>query len=126
LTELAYLRDAMARGLVDSVGLKRERVLLARARELRGQAIVQPEGRAAYPDLRWSRLRSRGLQAPIGYAPASYPGPAGIGGNYPAPAPFPGPAAPVPHGAPSTASAPLGQTATQYSEVDPNWKPPGQ
>ena len=29
-------------------------------------------------------------------------------------------------GAPSAGTVPLGQTATQYSEVDPNWKPPGE
>ena len=28
--------------------------------------------------------------------------------------------------APMAASAPLGQTATSYSEVDPKWKPPGE
>lgn len=137
LTELAYLRDAMGRGLVDDVGLKRERLLLQRTRELRPQAIVQPQGRANYPELRWSRLRTRST-APGAYAPASYPGPAGIGGNYPAPTPYPsappvsyptpvaGPApAPYP-GAPAPVTMPLGQTATQYSEVDPNWKPPGE
>jgi RsiW-degrading membrane proteinase PrsW (M82 family) len=113
MTELAYLRDAMTRGLVDSAGLVREKVLLARIRAVRPSAVIQPEGRAAYP-----RLRRRPAMAPAGYAPASYPGPAGIGGNYPAPA--------VPAGVPYSATAPLGQTATQYSEVDPNWKPPGQ
>jgi NADPH:quinone reductase-like Zn-dependent oxidoreductase len=38
------------------------------------------------------------------------------GGNYPAP----------PIQTHPGAAAPLGQTATQYSEVDPTWKPPGQ
>ncbi|MET1005753.1 MAG: PrsW family glutamic-type intramembrane protease, partial [Propionibacteriaceae bacterium] len=118
LTELAYLRDAMARGLVDAAGLQREKVLLAKVRQLRGQAILQPEGRAAYPALRRPVFRSRGAQAPLPYAPPSYPGPAGIGGNYPAPAPLPG--------VPVSATVPLGQTATQYSEVDPNWRPPSQ
>lgn len=112
LTELAYLRDAVTRGLVDTAGLSRERVLLARVRELRARAVVQPEGRAAYPS-----LRRRAPQAIPGYAPASYPGPAGLGGNYPAPVPA--------SGVPAAATAPLGQTAVSYSEVDPNWKPPG-
>lgn len=140
LSELAYLRDAMARGLVDSAGLQREKLLLARVRELRARAIVQPQGRADYPDLRRSTRRSRAVAA-VPYAPASYPGPAGIGGNFPAPvplgAPWPavgpppvtGAAGPVPApypGAPVPVSVPLGQTAVQYSEVDPNWKPPGQ
>ena len=76
------------------------------------RAVTQPEGRAAYPSLR----RRRAPRALGGYAPASYPGPAGLGGNYPAPTPLPG--------VPVSATVPLGQTATQYSEVDPNWKPP--
>jgi RsiW-degrading membrane proteinase PrsW (M82 family) len=116
LTELAYLRDSIARGLVDAVGLRREKALLARVRELRGQAITAPEGRAAYPSLRRRPLRSRGAQPAVAYPPPSYPGPAGIGGNYPAPHPVPG--------VPVSATVPLGQTATQYSEVDPSWKPP--
>jgi len=113
LTELAYLRDAMTRGLVDAAGLSREKLLLARVRVLRGRAILQPEGRAAYPSLR--RRAAQPVIAP--YAPASYPGPAGLGGNYPAPVPAPG--------VPAAATAPLGQTAVSYSKVDPNWKPPG-
>ncbi|WP_375387288.1 MULTISPECIES: PrsW family intramembrane metalloprotease [Actinomycetes] len=118
VTELAYLRDAMVRGLVDQTGLSREKLLLARIRTLRGAAITQPTGRAAYPQL---RRRPVGAQA---YSPASYPGPAGLGGNYPAPRA----AAPYvpPTGVPPTAVNPLGQTATQYSEVDPTWKPPGE
>lgn len=112
VTELAYLRDAMVRGLVDDTGLQREKLLLARIRSLRGAAITQPVGRAAYPELRRNATAAR---TPT-YAPASYPGPAGIGGNYPAPLP--------PPGVPAAATAPLGQTATQYSEVDPTWKPP--
>ena len=104
VTELAYLRDAMNRGLVDAAGHRRERLLLARVAELRPAAVIAPVGRAPYPSLRRRR------RAAVGYAPPSYPGPAGIGGSYPAP------------GGP----APLGQTATQYSEVDPSWKPPGE
>jgi hypothetical protein len=110
-TELAYLRDAMGRGLVDDAGLAREKVLLHTMYGLRGLAVVQPSGRAAYPSFR----RRRSIEPTPLYAPAGFPGPAGLGGNYPAPPP------------PSrTAAAPLGQTATQYSEVDPTWKPPGQ
>ena len=99
VTELAYLRDAMTRGLVDDTGLAREREVLATIRAVRGTAIVHPEGRAPYPSF-------RRRPAPIsGYAPPSFPGPAGLGGNFP---------------------DPLGQTATQYSEVNPSWKPPGE
>ncbi|GAA3693294.1 hypothetical protein GCM10022204_06170 [Microlunatus aurantiacus] len=111
-TELAYLRDAMARGLVDAAGLDREKLLLAKVHGLRGLAVLAPTGRAPYPSFR----RSRTVAATPAYAPASFPGPAGLGGNYPAPPPQ----ALAPH------AAPLGQTATQYSEVDPTWKPPGQ
>ena len=115
VTELAYLRDAMVRGLVDQAGVRREKALLARIRSLRKLAVTQPEGRAAYPTLR----RRRAPEAIAGYAPASYPGPAGLGGNYPAPVA-------VAPGVPTPAAVPLGQTATQYSEVDPTWKPPGE
>jgi protease PrsW len=119
VTELAYLRDAITRGLVDQTGLLREKALLGKIRDVRGQAIVQPQGRAAYPSFR------RQPAALPAYAPPSFPGPAGLGGNYPAPTAFPAPTGP-PVGVPSAASAPLGQSATQYSEVDPSWKPPGE
>ncbi len=113
-TELAYLRDAMARGIVDRAGMAREKILLGRMRSLRGQAITNPEGRANYPQLR----RRRAIPA-LDYPPPSYPGPAGIGGYYPAPSE---PAVP----AGEVGTVPLGQTATSYSEVDPNWKPPSE
>ncbi len=119
VTELAYLRDAMTRGLVDQTGVEREKVLLTRIRAVRGRAVVQPEGRPAYPS-----LRRRPAAAPA-YAPPNFPGPAGLGGNYPAASAYPAPTG-VPAGVPLPASVPLGQTATQYSEVDPNWKPPGE
>ena len=113
VTELAYLRDSMDRGLVDATGQRRERVLLGRLRTLRPRAVVEPVGRAAYP---WHRLRRRaGRYAAIpAYAPPAFPGPAGLGGSFPAPGAAPG------------APGPLGQTATRYSEVDPTWKPPGE
>ena len=112
VTELAYLRDAMTRGLVDTAGLEREKLLLHKVYGLRGLAIIAPTGRAPYPAFR----RRPAVVATPAYAPASFPGPAGLGGNYPAP----------PTQAQPSAAAPLGQTATQYSEVDPTWKPPGQ
>ena len=119
VTELAYLRDAMTRGIIDKTGVAREKTLLATIRAVRGQAVISPEGRAPYPSF---RRRPAALPA---YAPASFPGPAGLGGNYPAPSAFPAPTD-APTGAPSAGAVPLGQTATQYSEVDPNWKPPGE
>src|SRR6188472_1667901 len=79
VTELAYLRDALTRGLIDDTGQLREKELLAKIRAIRPEAIVLPEGRASYPSLRRRRVGS--LAA---YAPPSYPGPAGLGGNYPA------------------------------------------
>jgi protease PrsW len=111
-TELAYLRDAMTRGIVDGAGLAREKVLLAKIQFVRGQAVVNPTGRANYP-----ALRRRAAPAAVDYPAPNYPGPAGIGGYYPVPAS---------PDANEVASAPLGQTATSYSEVDPKWKPPGE
>ncbi|HKH56018.1 MAG TPA: PrsW family intramembrane metalloprotease [Propionibacteriaceae bacterium] len=111
-TELAYLRDALTRGIVDRAGLAREKVLLAKIQSVRGQAVVNPTGRANYP-----ALRRRAAPAAVDYPAPNYPGPAGIGGYYPVPA--------SPE-ANEVASAPLGQTATSYSEVDPKWKPPGE
>ncbi len=105
-TELAYLRDAMARGVVDDAGLQREKVLFARIRAQRGAAVIQPAARADYARLR--RLFRRRRVAPS-YTPPSYPGPAGLGGSMPAPG-----------------IAPIRQASTQYSTVDPNWKPPGE
>jgi protease PrsW len=120
ITELAYLRDALTRGIIDETGRVREKDLLAKIRTIRGKAIIHPEGRPAYPSLRRRRAGS-----PSAYPLPSYPGPAGLGGNYPAPSAFPAPVG-LPQGAPSAASVPLGQSATQYSEVDPTWKPPGE
>lgn len=105
LTELAYLRDGIARGLIDRAGTGREHELIQTVAERRPRAVVLPEGRAPYPRL---RRRKAVEQWP---APA-YPGPAGLGGSWPAP-----PAA-------TNGSQPLGQTATTYSEVDPTWAPP--
>ncbi|SDE68391.1 Membrane proteinase PrsW, cleaves anti-sigma factor RsiW, M82 family [Auraticoccus monumenti] len=104
LTELAYLRDSQTRGLVDRSGTGREHELLATVTARRPHAVVLPDGRAPYPRLR----RRKAVQQ---WAPPAYPGPSGLGGSWPAP---PG----------ATASQPLGQTATQYSEVDPSWAPP--
>lgn len=106
LTELAYLRDAIARGLVDDAGLLREKHLLHRVRTLRDEAIVEPRRRTSYPWQRWRVARKD-------WAPPSYPGPAGLTGSYPAIDPA------VPGG------TPLGSSATTYSPVDPRWKPPG-
>lgn len=107
-TELAYLRDAIARGLVDDAGLAREKLLLAKLRTVRPDAVVSASG---LPQVAWRRRPRPAVES---YQPATYPGPSGLGGNYPAP----------PAAGPTSASVPLGQTATSYSEVDPGWKPP--
>ena len=99
LTELAYLRDAEVRGLVDEAARLRSRELLQQAHALRGRAIDDPRG------LRLSLPRLR-RQRPLDYVPPSAPGPAGLSGNWPAPG-----------------AAPLG--SPQYSAVDPRWGPPG-
>lgn len=99
LTELAYLRDAEIKGVVDEAASLRARELLYKARSLRGIAIDDPRGlRLSLPRLRKPK--------PQDFPPPSYPGPAGLGGNWPAPG----------------GSAPLGSTG--YSAVDPSWGPP--
>ena len=99
LTELAYLRDAEVKGVIDTAGQARATELLFQTRSLRGLAIDNPQGqRLSLPTLRRTR--------PTDYPPPSYPGPAGLGGNWPA-----GPG-----------SAPLGSQL--YSRVDPKWGPP--
>ncbi len=90
MTELAYLRDAMVRGLVDDAGLAREKVLLQRVRELRPRAITQPEGRAAYP-----ALPRRRRAAVADYPQPSFPGPAGLAATT-RPRPRVGPRRPAP------------------------------
>lgn len=99
LTELAYLRDGQVRGILDEAATVRARELVEQARGLRGVAIDDPRGLK----LSLPRLRRTG---PVSYAPPSYPGPAGLGGNWPAP----------------VGQAPIGSPG--YSAVDPTWGPP--
>ncbi|MGO1972943.1 MAG: PrsW family intramembrane metalloprotease [Propionibacteriaceae bacterium] len=132
VTELAYLRDAITRGLVDDIGLKREKDLIFTIRSLRDRAVISPVGKADYPSLpRFKRGGTQQQPAVEQWAPPSYPGPAGLGGSYPAQDPM-GQGAPPqiasqpgPPNTPGPGSAPLGSGATQYSEVDPKWGPPG-
>lgn len=98
LTELAYLRDGETRGIYDAGSVARERVLLEQVRALRRRAIADPRGLKL--DLpRWRRAK------PVSYGLPNYPGPAGIGGNWPA-------------------AANSSQTVPGNSAVDPNWVPP--
>jgi RsiW-degrading membrane proteinase PrsW (M82 family) len=99
LTELAYLRDGQVRGIYDEAGTVRARYLVERAGQLRGVAIDDPRG------LKLSLPRFRRSGA-VNYPPPSYPGPSGIGGNWPAPG-----------GQPQIGSP-------GYSAVDPKWGPP--
>lgn len=99
LTELAYLRDGQVRGIYDEAATVRARELVEQAKQLRGVAIDDPRGlRLSLPRLRKPK--------PVSYLPPSYPGPAGIGGNWPAPVGQP----------------PIGSPG--YSAVDPTWAPP--
>jgi len=99
LTELAYLRDGEVRGLYDRAATARARELVELAHRLRPLAIADPRGRRLnLPRLRRTR--------PSAYQPPNYPGPAGLGGNWPAAGP----------------STQLGSPG--YSAVDPHWGPP--
>lgn len=101
LTELAYLRDGQVRGLYDEATVVRARELVERAQGLRGVAIDDPRGlRLNLPKFRRA--------ARVNYPPPTYPGPAGIGGNWPAP----------------DQGAPLGSPG--YSAVNPQWGPPNR
>lgn len=111
LTELAYLRDSMARGLVDAGGMAREKELFAIIRRLRPNGIVEPRQRTNYP---WSRPTAD----PV-WAPPSHTGSLGLGGHYPAPVTS------LPQAPAISAGLPLGSGETTYSPVDPRWKPPG-
>ncbi len=99
LTELAYLRDAEVKGVIDTAGQQRATELLYQARSLRGFAIDDPTGQK----LSLPRFRK---PKPVDFPPPNYPGPAGLGGNWPA----------------TPGSAPLGSQS--YSRVDPKWGPP--
>jgi RsiW-degrading membrane proteinase PrsW (M82 family) len=99
LTELAYLRDGQVRGLYDQAATARARELIELAHGLRPVAIADPRGRR----LNLPRLRRRPAEP---YQPPNYPGPAGLGGSWPAP------------GGPTQLGSP------GYSAVDPRWGPP--
>ncbi len=94
--ELAYLRDAIGRGLVDAAGADREAELLASIRAARPTAVLVGEGAIDYPWRRWRRVlraRTPGRPAPVGR--------------------------PIDPG-------PLGSSGIEYSPVDPRWGPPQQ
>jgi hypothetical protein len=78
LTELAYLRDAEVRGIDGTAAIAVERQLVEKANSLSSTAISDPRGQKLNLP-RWRRSK------PVTYPVPSYPGPAGIGGNWPAP-----------------------------------------
>ncbi|MBN9104099.1 MAG: PrsW family intramembrane metalloprotease [Propionibacteriaceae bacterium] len=80
LTELAYLRDAEVRGIDGRTAITRERELVEQANSLRTTAISDPRGQKLNLP-RWRRSK------PVTYPVPNYPGPAGLGGNWPAPPP---------------------------------------
>lgn len=77
ITELAYLREGMTRGTIGSGGDDRARDILHELEELRPMALTETRGLRLFPP----RRRKPTLTAP----PPQYPGPSGLGGNWPAP-----------------------------------------
>ena len=102
VSELAYLRDQITRGTVDAAGLWRERELLYAIRDQKAAgALDDARGLKPY----WRKPKP---SYALAWQPPSYPGPAGIGGQFPAPA---------------QVLPPLGSAPTQW-RVDPRWGPP--
>lgn len=93
-TELAYLRNSMARGTVGAPGDDRAHELITEINDLAtsGKALPDYAGQRVLPP---RRRRGRQLPPPLGpdspgqltssYPPPVAPGPAGVGGNWPAP-----------------------------------------
>ncbi|WP_194793201.1 PrsW family intramembrane metalloprotease [Raineyella fluvialis] len=97
-TELAGLRDAVGRGLVDATAQGREAELLEELRALRPTAVLVGEGALEYPWQRWWRALRELRSRPAG------PEPLGVGSD----------------------GLPLGSSGIEYSPVDPRWGPPEQ
>ncbi|WP_147454048.1 PrsW family intramembrane metalloprotease [Tessaracoccus antarcticus] len=77
ISELAYLREGMTRGTIGVGGDDRAREILLELEELRPAALTDTRGLTLFPPRRRKPLTS----AP----PPQSPGPAGLGGNWPAP-----------------------------------------
>ncbi|MGB7961758.1 MAG: PrsW family intramembrane metalloprotease [Propionicimonas sp.] len=99
MTELAYLRDAEVKGVVDATAALRAKELVERIGELRTVGISDPRGMK----LSLPRLRRRTLQIP----PSGNPPASGLADPR----------------APQGNSTPVG--SHRYSAVDPTWGPPG-
>ena len=78
ITELAYLREGMTRGTIGIGGDDRAREILHELEELRPMALTDTRGLTLFPP---RRRRKPTSSAP----PPQSPGPAGLGGNWPAP-----------------------------------------
>lgn len=90
-TELAYLRNQMTRGTVGAPGDSRAHDILHEIETLRGVALTDYAGTRLIPP---RKKKAAPLDVPDGespgpltsnYPPPSVPGPAGVGGNWPAP-----------------------------------------
>lgn len=77
MTELAYLREGRTRGVVSSAGDSRAHEIIHELEELRPDALTDTAGLRIFPQ----RKRKPRTDLP----PPQAPGPAGIGGNWPAP-----------------------------------------
>ena len=77
ITELAYIREGMTRGTVGIGGDDRAREILYELEDLRPRALTETNSLPLIPPRRRKPLRF----AP----PPRSPGPAGLGGNWPAP-----------------------------------------
>ncbi len=77
ITELAYVREGMTRGTIGVGGDDRAREILYELEELRPRALTDTRGLKLFPPRKRKPLAS----AP----PPQSPGPAGLGGNWPAP-----------------------------------------
>lgn len=89
VTELAYLRNAMTRGTIGEPGHERAKDLIHEIHELRNVALTDYEG------LRLIERKPKKPKQPLpdgptggpltqSYPPPQSPGPAGVGGNWPA------------------------------------------
>ncbi len=89
VTELAYLRNQMTRGLVAEAGDSRAKDLIVEIQGLRGKALTEYRGLPLLP-----RRRKAKTKPPTGgtarpgptmspYPAPTFPGPAGVGGNWP-------------------------------------------
>ena len=88
VTELAYLGNAMTRGVVDGAGYRHAQDLIHEIDALKGKALTDTAGLRLV-----ERRRGRQLPPPpdgatpgpviTAYPPPQAPGPAGVGGNWP-------------------------------------------